>query len=674
MVKYTNPPYRRLKGFAFDPSLSIKIDTAEINNLIYKVIWEDNLSPGPRGEYIEVIDYDPTIQKFYEPVDLNDSYLLAQDGLDPSESNPQFHQQMVYAVAMTTIKNFESALGRPILWSQRRLKTDGEKHSNTQYVKTLRIYPHALRDANAFYSPQKKALLFGYFSSQPAEPTLQMPNTQIFTCLSHDIIAHETAHAILDGIYSNYTDDTNPDVLAFHEAFADIVALFQHFTFPEVLKNQIAKTRGNLASQNLLGQLAQEFGSAIGKYGSLRDAIGEIDEATKVWKAKEPNGDEYQTIFEPHQRGSILVSAVFDAFVTIYKSRIADLLRIATGGSGILPLGELHPDLINRLANEASKSAGHILKMCIRAIDYCPPVDITFGDYLRAIITADNDLVADDNRDYRLAFIDAFRKRGIYPTGIKSLSVESLIHKRIDNGNLSELFKILIKFLREFSEEIIYSDDYTPINNENIDHRERIFKITRDYITGRYDDDKKKIFGLHRRINVKFDGSSDFQNITGLIFGQNWPILGVTTSNSYNDQGPSFWVDSLKVASRVGPSGTKINQIIISLTQEAGIEIDASAGTKNVKTFVPKGDINQTSDKFIMKGGVTLIFDLKTRQLMYAISKPLIDTNDFNKINEKRAMQIHNYYNSDDSATFDNYFRLGKHNSAFETFSFLHNH
>lgn len=674
MVKYTNPPFRRLKGFAFDPSLSIKIDTAEINNLIYKVIWEDNLSPGPRGEYIEVIDYDPTIQKFYEPVDLNDSYLLAQDGLDASESNPQFHQQMVYAVAMTTIKNFESALGRPILWSQRRLKTDGEKHSNTQYVKTLRIYPHALRDANAFYSPQKKALLFGYFSSQPAEPTLQMPNTQIFTCLSHDIIAHETAHAILDGIYSNYTDDTNPDVLAFHEAFADIVALFQHFTFPEVLKNQIAKTRGNLASQNLLGQLAQEFGSAIGKYGSLRDAIGEIDEATKVWKAKEPNGDEYQTIFEPHQRGSILVSAVFDAFVTIYKSRIADLLRIATGGSGILPLGELHPDLINRLANEASKSAGHILKMCIRAIDYCPPVDITFGDYLRAIITADNDLVADDNRDYRLAFIDAFRKRGIYPTGIKSLSVESLIHKRIDNGNLSELFKILIKFLREFSEEIIYSDDYTPINNENIDHRERIFKITRDYITGRYDDDKKKIFGLHRRINVKFDGSSDFQKITGLIFGQNWPILGVTTSNSYNDQGPSFWVDSLKVASRVGPSGTKINQIIISLTQEAGIEIDASAGTKNVKTFVPKGDINQTSDKFIMKGGVTLIFDLKTRQLMYAISKPLIDTNDFNKINEKRAMQIHNYYNSDDSATFDNYFRLGKHNSAFETFSFLHNH
>ena len=33
---------------------------------------------------------------------------------------------------------------------------------------------------------------------------------------------------------------TNPDVHAFHEAFADLVALFQHFTLPDVLREQIA--------------------------------------------------------------------------------------------------------------------------------------------------------------------------------------------------------------------------------------------------------------------------------------------------------------------------------------------------------------------------------------------------------------------------------------------------
>lgn len=111
----------------------------------------------------------------------------------------------------------------------------------------------------------------------PASKTHHMPDALVFTCLSHDIIAHETTHAILDGMYPYYNEPTNPDVLAFHEAFADIVALFQHFTFPDVLKHQIAKTRGNLSGQNLLGQLAQRVGSAIGGYGSLRDAIGEPD-------------------------------------------------------------------------------------------------------------------------------------------------------------------------------------------------------------------------------------------------------------------------------------------------------------------------------------------------------------------------------------------------------------
>ena len=31
------------------------------------------------------------------------------------------------------------------------------------YVRRLRIYPHALREANAYYDPEKIALLFGYF-------------------------------------------------------------------------------------------------------------------------------------------------------------------------------------------------------------------------------------------------------------------------------------------------------------------------------------------------------------------------------------------------------------------------------------------------------------------------------------------------------------------------------
>ncbi|MHB8742711.1 MAG: gluzincin family metallopeptidase [Sulfuricaulis sp.] len=205
-------PFRRLQGYAFDPSLSLRLETASINHTVFEVRWEDDLRPGPRGEYVEVVDVDPASNCWYEPVDLNALQLLAQDGLAPSEGSPQFHQQMAYAVAMNTIGNFERALGRQVLWAARDLN-DAKRDL---YVSTLRIYPHALRAANAYYSPQKRALLFGYF---------QGPQGTVFSCLSQDIVAHETTHALLDGMHRRYVENNHPDTLAFHEAFADLVAL-----------------------------------------------------------------------------------------------------------------------------------------------------------------------------------------------------------------------------------------------------------------------------------------------------------------------------------------------------------------------------------------------------------------------------------------------------------------
>jgi len=92
---------------------------------------------------------------------------------------------------------------------------------------TLSIYPHALCETNAYYSSSRKALLFGYFVANKEVSALQAPGTMVFTALSHDIIAHETTHALLDGIHCRYLEPTNQDVLVFHEGFADIVALFQ---------------------------------------------------------------------------------------------------------------------------------------------------------------------------------------------------------------------------------------------------------------------------------------------------------------------------------------------------------------------------------------------------------------------------------------------------------------
>jgi hypothetical protein len=218
-------------------------------------------------------------------------------------------------------------------------------------------------------------------------------------------------------------------VLAFHEAFSDIVALFQHFSIPEALRAEIARTRGDLGQQNMLGALAQQFGQALQGHGALRDFLGRYEDrdGERVWIPRAPKVTDYSASDQPHARGAVLVAAVFDAFLQIYRRRAADLIRLATGGSGILPPGEIPPDLVNRLADVASKASRHVLRMCIRGLDYCPPVDITFGEYLRALVTADSDMVPEDPLAYRTAFVAAFRARGIRPEGVRFVAADALL-------------------------------------------------------------------------------------------------------------------------------------------------------------------------------------------------------------------------------------------------------
>jgi hypothetical protein len=420
---YPRPNTRRLRIFSFDPALAARYDLAGMSGITIEIPWEDDLKPGPVGEYIEVVDIDPASGVVYPPIDLNAPALLATDGLQPSESDPRFHQQMCYAVAMKTIEHFERALGRKALWSPHRYTPQGGGYAEN-YVPRLRIYPHALRQRNAFYSPLKKALLFGYFSTSTKDKS-NTPGTTVFSCLSHDIIAHETTHALLDGVHRRFDEPVNEDVLAFHEAFADIVALFQHFSYPGVLRDQIARTRGDLARQSVLGQLAQQFALASGRGDALRSYLGKVENG--VWTPVRPDPSLLDQTLEPHDRGAILVAAVFGAFTKVYQARTRDLFRIATEGTGVLREGDIHPDLVNRLAEEAQRCAERALQMSIRAIDYCPPVAITFGAYLRAIVTADHDMNPVDPEKWRLAFIESFREWGIAPRGARSMAEDSLL-------------------------------------------------------------------------------------------------------------------------------------------------------------------------------------------------------------------------------------------------------
>jgi hypothetical protein len=666
--KIAPPSIRQLRGYAVDPSLGAALSTVQVNELLYQVPWEElkrrgsgSLSSYPVGEYLEIVDYDPASGRFYEPVDLDDPHLLAQDGYAPSVGNPQFHQQMVYAVIMTTIKNFEQALGRKLLWGEniRIPKQDeGEKRGEVifEFVQRLRVYPHALRQANAYYDPHKKSLLFGYFSASPTNAQLQLPGSTVFTCLSHDIIAHETTHAILDGFHRRYIDATHPDTRSFHEAFADIVALFQHFSFPEVLKHQIARTGGDLKQQNLLGQLAQQFGQATGGYGSLRDAIGDYDK-DGIWKRHVADPKDYATVMSFHARGGILVAAVFDAFLNIYQYRIEKLMRIATGGTGVLPEGELHPDLVDQLAEVAAKTAKDVLRICIRALDYCPPMDITFGDYLRAILTADFDMVADDKRRYRVAFVEAFQQRGISAPGVKSMAVEELIYELHPDNLSHDQERQLGAFLRKLKESVGYLTD-----------RRQIYEKTKEFIRGKQ--------GLHKRIEHKFVSSGraeTFSELTGLMFpGDSNASESRGLEFAYlTTQTASYAVGNVWLAHRVTPDGHIVNHVVVTLIQKRGVRFKVDGKTVTVDEdnfFVPDKtpEGNRGSNHIIFRGGCTLIFDLDTQRLRYAIKKDIDDRDRM-----VRQFKYQNGMLDDESQT---YFDSKTMNALAGPFAFMHSH
>lgn len=544
------PEYRALRGYAFDPSLSASLATAAINEMTFQVRWEEPLRAGPVGEYIEVIDYNSAERRQQTPVDLNAKYVLARSGLDPSEGNPQFHQQMTYAVAMTTIQNFERALGRPVLWAGMEGNEPGEK---SKFVPRLRVYPHAMEQQNAYYSPSQRALLFGYFRATSNEPANQFPGGMTFTCLSHDIVAHETTHAILDGMHRRFGNPTNPDMLAFHEAFADIAALFQHFTFPEAVRNEIARTRGDLTAASVLAGLAQQFGVATGKRGALRSAIG-----------RTPNPTEYQSVLEPHERGALLVATIFDAFVAIYNLRTADLMRLGAG--------QLSSELVQRLSTEAARVARQVLDICIRALDYCPPVDITFGDYLRALVTADTELVSNDPVGYRLAFLEAFRRRGLYPLDVTTLSVESLRWQTADApGNTASMRKV-VRAMRQYAEKCTYVTSRNSLFDLTTEAREKmrgmVLEILKDDASGR---EAAQTFGLDA---------------------------------SHGDSG--IEVLALRMAHRFKPDGAPVMQAIMEVTQSRTVPIDPS---------------DETLGSFEFIGGSTLVIDLKEPHLDYVVVK-----------------------------------------------------
>ncbi|MBI4995960.1 MAG: hypothetical protein HZC22_03495 [Rhodocyclales bacterium] len=370
---------------------------------------QEYLTDGPTGYRIKVVDFDASANVRYQPrqYEFSPEGIIKDPFAPPAKPTPKqrrayeqrllqdptFHAQNVYAIAMRTLSRFEFALGRRVAWG----------FSGHQ----LHIVPHAFAEANAYYSEEDRALMFGYFVGKSGK--------HVFTCLSHDIVAHETTHAILDGLRTHYTDPSGPDQAGFHEGFADIVALLSVFSLKPVVERALSMGEAvvrkdgmrlvkasqltpEALSQTILFGIGKEFGQQMEGFraNALRRSVG-LKPSTRYLA-----GRQYE---EPHDRGEVLAGAILRSFLELWAARIGQL---GTFGRGLYNMAAV--------VEEGAKVADHLLTIVIRATDYVPSVDLEFADFLAAMLTVDAEVVPDDSRfSYRDVILRTFRAYGIKP-------------------------------------------------------------------------------------------------------------------------------------------------------------------------------------------------------------------------------------------------------------------
>ncbi len=324
---------------------------------------EDFFLPGPVTKRVAILNFDSETGElspgvpFTRPAKGEDVARYAIKNQNDLNSL-DFNQVSVFATILKTMYMFEEAdtLGRPLTWA-----FNGPQ---------LLVIPRAGEWANAFYERETHSLQFFHFQPETN------PDKPVFTSLSHDIVCHETGHAILDGISPDLYNCISPQALALHEAIADLTALAMALRSDSLRRAVLQQTGGDLKGRTAFSRVAEEFGRARDPESeSLRSLFNERTLDPKD-ESKDAFGKPNRVArYEPHDLSEVLSGAFYSVLVKIFESNKQKKD----------PAGKPRFDLDTAIWAAAER----FKRMIFRALDYLPPGEVSFADYGRAIIASD---------------------------------------------------------------------------------------------------------------------------------------------------------------------------------------------------------------------------------------------------------------------------------------------
>jgi hypothetical protein len=399
-------------------------------------IDEDAILDGPISPRVAVLDFDPATGTLAPGV----RFRLPQSPADEGEfeiAQPilpgathvdrEAAAVSVFGAVHKTMRMFEEpdALGRKVAWAFG--------------APQLLVVPRAGEMANAYYERESHSLQFYQFISG---------GRLIQTCLSQDIVAHEAAHALLDGVAPDLYSAITPQALAIHEAVADLAALLCSFRCRELAERVLEQTNGSIEHSSAFSGLAEQFAEAIDQNRPyLRDLNND-----KSLRAEAP-AEQRVARSEPHSLSEVLSGAFYRVLVKMhdelrqqYRSRSkVDQELIATPEAEYvqkrvmraLPGGRA-PDTVRASAKALFVASERLKRTLLRGLDYLPPGDVTFADLARAVLASDQASHPESARQ-REWLCDEFVRRGIVASKRELEVKTNFPHRALEHLDLDAL-------------------------------------------------------------------------------------------------------------------------------------------------------------------------------------------------------------------------------------------